>query len=371
VHRRDALLSLASVGVVGATAAHAQTSREQGPGNRPWAFDRPEAHGLDSAKLKAAGDLVGKLGDRQGLVIVRDGVIVYEDYWHGDYHQATPVWRNVSFSAAKSWGGAIVGVAVTKGLLNVNDLVEKYHKPEDSGFRPGTTIRNVLQMASGGTLIIKPSTRRAALKTNNPAPGLGIDYLKVIKPVAEAPPGYGTTLQPGKQYYYDGEPADHLANVVAGAARISSHKFAVAELLTPLGVENFNYQPEGIDSHDDIRMAGSIEMSCRDFARLGQLYLNGGRWNGRQLIAESYIRESVTPSPTNPNYGYLWHLNTNGMRMPGAPRSLYMAAGNYAQLCMVLPQQNMVIATMGFGTTPGQRQAGPDIWKALAPAIPA
>jgi CubicO group peptidase (beta-lactamase class C family) len=340
---------------------------EQGPGKGPWQFGVPEEHGLDSEQLKAVGDAIGRINGRQGLVIVRDGVIVYEDYWHDpDFHQATPAWRNVSFSAGKSWGSAVVGVAVTRGLIGVDDLVSRYHPPERSGLRPETTIRHVLTMSSGGTLVIKPSTRRPSRKTDNAPRGKGIDYLRVIKPVDDAPPGYGTTLKPGTVFYYDGEPVDHLANVIASAAGITSHEFSRTYLLEPLGVENFNYQPEGIDSEGNIRMAGSIEMSVRDFARLGQLWLNHGRWDGKQLIAAEYVAASITPSATNPDYGFLWWLHTTGKRQPGAPTTLFNASGAFGQLLYVLPEKNMVIATMGFSS---ERPPAGAIWNALAPII--
>jgi CubicO group peptidase (beta-lactamase class C family) len=343
---------------------------EQGPGSGPWQFDRPENHGLDASKLRVAGDAIGKIWNRQGLVIVRDGVIIYEDYWHGDYFQATPAWRNASFSSAKSWGSALVGVAVQNGLFGIDDLVGRYVAHAETGLHVDTRIRDVLTMSSGGTLVIKPSTRRPSRKTDNPPRGKGIDYLRVIKPVDDAPPGYGTTLRPGTTFYYDGEPADHLADVIAAASGISSRRYSVEKFLGPLGVENFNYQPEGIDSNDNIRMAGSIEMSVRDFARLGQLWLNGGRWSGKQLVPAEYVAASITPSPTNPNYGFLWWLNSDGKRIPGAPASLFSAGGNFGQLLFVIPDLNMVVATMGYGPDRPEQPVARLVWDALAPALP-
>lgn len=360
---------LLTLSVVSLASTETATAAGQGPGAGRWQHEAPEAHGLDSAMLKAAGDAVGAIGGRQGLVVVRDGVIVYEDYWSNAYHQATPDWRNTSFSSAKSFASALVGVAVTEGLLNIDDLVSTYHSAEASGLRPGTTIKHLLTMSSGGTLIIKPSSRRPNPKTDNPRRGAGIDYMRVIKPEAGTPPGYGSTLAPGETFFYDSKPMDHLANVLAAAAGKSARQYAVEHLLTPLGVENFNYQPEGVDSDDNPRMGGSVELSVRDLARLGQLWLNGGRWDGTQLVDRAYVEQAVAPSATNPGYGFLWWLNTTGVRGPTAPRNMYFALGGWGQIAYVLPDLQIVIATMGFtlDRPPGIYQA---IWEALAPALP-
>jgi CubicO group peptidase (beta-lactamase class C family) len=101
-------------------------------------------------------------------------------------------------------------------------------------------------------------------------------------------------------------------------------------------------------------------------ARLGQLYLNEGRWAGRQLIDARYIKQAITPSALNSGYGYLWWLNTAG-RIAAAPRSMYYAAGARGQFCFTLPEHDMVIATMGFGAAQLSADAA---WDALRGVLP-
>ncbi len=101
-------------------------------------------------------------------------------------------------------------------------------------------------------------------------------------------------------------------------------------------------------------------------ARLGQLYLNEGRWAGQQLIDARYIRDAITPTRLNGAYGYLWWLNATG-RVTGAPRSMYYAAGARGQFCFTLPEQEMVIATMGFGE---KQLSAEDASSALDPFFP-
>ena len=108
-------------------------------------------------------------------------------------------------------------------------------------------------------------------------------------------------------------------------------------------------------------------------ARLGQLWLNGGRWDGRQLVDAAYVRESVTPSARNPDYGFLWWLNTTG-RLPQAPCGMFNASGAFGQYVFVVPEAKLVVATMGFADPQGGA-GGPAarldarIWEALGPAL--
>ena len=134
-------------------------------------------------------------------------------------------------------------------------------------------------------------------------------------------------------------------------------------------MEEFAYQPEGIDDNGNIRIGGSIELTVRDMARLGQLWLNKGRWGGKPLIDPQYIVEATTPSDKNPDYGYLWWLNRTG-QVKKAPASLFYAAGAFGQYCFVLPEENMVIVTMGFSLKAGPLQDPNNMWEILTSILP-
>ncbi|MFA5601099.1 MAG: hypothetical protein WDA06_10945, partial [Phenylobacterium sp.] len=99
IDRRTVLA--ASAAVLAPQPSAAGAGREPGPGRGPWVHGRPEDHGLSTPALEKAAEAIGSTGERQGLVIVRDGVIVFERYWATPYARATPDWRNVSFSSGK------------------------------------------------------------------------------------------------------------------------------------------------------------------------------------------------------------------------------------------------------------------------------
>lgn len=367
MHTRRHAIGLGAALAVGSLApAWAKPrSAERGPGRGAWRVGSPADHGLDVASLDRAAEQIGAAGERQGLVVIRHGRLVYERYWANAYHRAEPTWRNVSFSSGKSWGSAMVGRAYTEGLLKLDDPVARYWPSKASGLKPATTIRHLLTMSSGGTLNVKPSSRPPR-RLDDPAPaGPSVEYAWQTMGEKGSPPGYGVSIEPGATFYYDGAAADHLANVVAAASGMTSHDFMMQRLIRPLGCEAFNYQPEGVDKAGNVRLGGSILLSCRDMARLGQLFLDRGRWAGEPLVAPDYIDEALSPSALNPAYGFLWWLNRTG-RVPAAPRTMVFAAGALGQFCFLLPELDMVIATMGFG----QPSATADsFWSAMEPAL--
>jgi CubicO group peptidase (beta-lactamase class C family) len=87
---------------------------------------------------------------------------------------------------------------------------------------------------------------------------------------------------------------------------------------------------------------GGLWISSRDHARVGQLIINRGTWNGRRILSEDWIEQMTTPSPCNPGYGYLWWLNTDQERFPHAPATSVFALGaGYNAVC-VIPEHDLV-----------------------------
>ena len=91
---------------------------------------------------------------------------------------------------------------------------------------------------------------------------------------------------------------------------------------------------------------GGIFISAEDMARFGLLFENDGSWNGKQLISKSWIAEAVTPSTPNPNYGYMWWINTKGGRhWEGVPESIFYAAGFGGNYIIVDRENDLVVVT--------------------------
>ena len=88
---------------------------------------------------------------------------------------------------------------------------------------------------------------------------------------------------------------------------------------------------------------GGVFIHARDQARLGLLMLRRGSWGDRQLIAESWIARSTTPAALNPQYGFLWWLNTGRQRYPSAPAAGYSANGAGGNLTWIDPTSDLVV----------------------------
>jgi len=354
-------------GLIGGAALGATLGPSSAQSVPEWPHARPKDVGLDRNRLSSAADILGSNGERQGLVVIRDGRLVFERYWANDFHRADPQWRNVSFSAGKSWGATMVGRAITQRRMAVTDNALRYVPAERTGLHRETTIADLLTMSSGGTLVTKPSSLPPRRLDDTTPPGPAPEYRRAAGQSEErgAPAGYGTSITPGTRFFYDGAAADHLAEIVSAAVGQPSHTYMLQQVLAPLGCRDTGYQPEGIDRNGDVRIGGSMLISCRDLARLGQLYMDAGHWNGHQFIDPAFIRAAISPSPLNLDYGYLWWLNTTG-RIAQAPRSMYFAAGARGQFCFVVPERRLVVATMGFGKA---QLSTEQAWAALAPAL--
>lgn len=89
-----------------------------------------------------------------------------------------------------------------------------------------------------------------------------------------------------------------------------------------------------------------IFISTEDMARFGLLFLNNGKWNSEQLLSEAWIKEAITPSAPNPNYGYMWWLNQKGDRQwEGLSEDIYYAAGFGGNFIVIDKANNLVVVT--------------------------
>jgi CubicO group peptidase (beta-lactamase class C family) len=255
---------------------------------------------------------------------------------------------------------------VQQGYLNVDDLARRYVAPDITGLHPDTRIRHLLTMSSGGSLVTKPSSRPPRKLDDDTPPGPPDEYVRTVGESTEprAPRGYGVDIEPGSMFFYDGAAADHLAEIISAATGMTSYDYMLSQVFAPMGV-SAQYQAEGVDSNGDIRIGGSMLITCRDMARLGQTYLDGGVWQGNRIVDASYVALATSPSRNNPDYGYLWWLNTTG-EIASAPRSMYFAAGALGQYCFVVPEARLVVATMGFGRPPLEVEQA---WDILGPAL--
>ncbi len=266
-----------------------------------------------------------------GLVVLKDGQLVHESYYLGT--QDTDL--RISWSVAKSFLSALMGVILEEGdIASIDDQVTQYAPSLKGSAYEGATIRNVLNMASG-------------VRFNEDYLDFNSDINKMGRVLALGGSmdefAASITVQdraPGEAWQYVSIDTHVLGMVIRGATGRSIKELMVEKLLTPLGLEA---DPIYLtDGYGVAFVLGGLNLRTRDYARLGQLFLQNGMWNGAQLVPEAWVQASTLNSapntPDDVGYGFQWWLPANG------DEGEYFARGIYGQYIYINPTKGVVIA---------------------------
>lgn len=253
------------------------------------------------------------------FTIIRNDTILF-DYYGKDYNESSIV---TSFSVAKSFVSATLGVAIHEGFIqSVEEPITNY-LPElmENDERFGEIkIRHVLNHVSG---IEFPSITWVYYSSN---------HFKILKKVR-----YG--LGPGEEFKYDNGNTLLISFIIERATKRKFQDYFNEKIWKKIGAES-----EMLWTMDDEKN-GSIKTFCclnglaQDFAKFGRLFLNRGNWQGEQIIPESWINESIKWDVTDNSpweSEYFWWL---GPKEYG----FYYAAGLYGQYIIVYPKKNVII----------------------------
>ncbi len=278
-----------------------------------------------------------KAGHRAFLLAV-DGKLVAERYAPG-FDETTPL---LSWSMAKSVTASLVGAAVLKGYFAID---EKAPVPEWEGDakRAAITWNDLLRMQSGlafdETYGDPHSDVSEMLFRARDAGGVAAS-----KELAHAP---------GEHWSYSSGTTNLIMRTlrqVLAEKGVDLYAFAREALFEPIGAASFVLEP---DSSGTPIGSSYIYATARDWARLGELYLEGGAWNGRQVLPETwtdYVRRATPAS--DGEYGAQFWLNLDGASgrkrfVPGLPENVYYMAGHEGQYVFIIPDKNMVIVRLG------------------------
>ena len=269
------------------------------------------------------------------FVIIKDSSLLFEQYWE-DY---SPRSRSNSFSMAKSIVSLAIGCAIDDGFIkNVDQPVNDFY-PEFKGYNGKVlTLRHLLTMSAGVDFDEAYSSPFS--------PTTKLYYGDDLQQIAL---GMKEIEEPGIHFIYQSGVTQLLALIVEKATGENISSYVSRKLWTPLNAEEDALW--SLDKKDGIEKAYCcFNSNARDFARFGQLILNKGNWNGKQLVSESYIKEATTPdtnlifkeyNETNHCYGFqFWHLTYKGMEIP------YMR-GILGQYVFAIPELNAVVVRLG------------------------
>ena len=298
----------------------------------PWPTATPAEMGLDEAVLD--GELTRLLGDNKtgAAVLVVDGKLVWEHYWDG----FGPRSRFDTYSAGKAYTATAIGLLMDDGKLKVDDPACKYLPEWAADGRKEITIRNLLTMTSGLKLDYEGYTHSA-------------------DPTASAS-SWPLERPPGTAWSYEQATAHAAGLVVQRVTGQQPIVFLRDRILYPIGAVETDWLRS---RQGDCLGWRSVLTSARELALFGQLYLNKGKWNGRQLLGEAFIAQATTNDPllarvpTAPRqddfrrrgYGWLMFVNTNGI-WEGVDRRAYGFLGAFHNVCLVDPSRQFVFVRM-------------------------
>jgi len=282
----------------------------------------PESQGISSSAILSFLNRAENIKDFHSFMLVLHGQVVAEGCWY-PYQADIP---HMLYSLSKSFTSTAVGFAVSEGLLSVDDTVLKFF-PEDapddvSVNLAAMKVRHLLSMSTGHD----EDSTDATMRGENP-----------FKSFLSLPVDH----EPGTHFVYNSGASYMLAAIVQKLTGQTLVKYLMPRLFQPLGIDEPAW-----DSHPNgVNFGGwGLYLKTEDIAKFGQLLLQKGAWNGKQIIPKTWVEEATRKHVDNgddPNndwnqgYGYqFWRCRYNCYRGDGA----------FGQYCIVLPDQDAVVA---------------------------
>ena len=279
-----------------------------------------------------------KLGTQQflkdswttGLIVIQNDEIALEDYYLGN----SAVTQNISWSMAKSFISALIGIAVNEGhIKSIEQSVDAYATSLGGSGYEGVSIKNVLQMSSGVAFNEDYGDFYSDINR------WGRDFS-----LGNSQDAFAATLkndiEPGAVNHYVSINTHVLGMVLTQATGRSITDYMQEKLYKPMGMEHNGLWI--IDGQGMEMALGGLNLTLRDFAKLGSLYLHDGTFNGQEIVPASWVADSRTMDqphllPGNDfGYGYQWW-------MVGGDSGEFMAMGVYGQYIYINPETNTVI----------------------------
>src|SRR6266568_4009247 len=335
------VLTVVAIFLAGIAYAHAI--------NMPLPRSTPEVQGISSEAIRDFFVATDKINTLHSFMLVRHGHVIAEAWWKPEAADKP----HVLWSLSKSFNSTAVGLAIAEGKLSLDDPVLKFF-PNDAPADPSDnlkamTVRDLLTMTCGHETEPKAVGGGPSVKTF------------LAHPVPH---------KPGTHFQYNTMGSYTLSAIVTKVTGQTTLEFLKPRLFEPLGIE----QPEWASSPEGNSLGGyGLKLCTEDIAKFGQLYLQKGKWNGKQLVPEKWVQQATSKQVSNDGeshskigidwvqgYGFqFWRCTHNSFRGDGAN----------GQLCVVIPDKDVVIAiTADTGNFQGEMNA---IWDKLYPAFQA
>jgi CubicO group peptidase (beta-lactamase class C family) len=317
----------------GLPAASTTAPEETGDG---WRASTPAAQAIDGDGISMILDSLrnGQHPKVDSMVVVRHGALVAEGYFNGYGRDSLHDLR----STGKSFTSALAGIAVSQSLMAVDDPISQHipdferHANMDARKR-AITVRHLLDMTSG----LECDDRDPASPGNEEEMYLRHDWVKFILDLP-------MVRDPGARASYCTGGVIVLGSMIAYRSGMTLDDYAATWLFGPLDIRQSQWRrsPDG-----QATGGGGLKLRPRDLAKLGQLYLDGGTWNGARVLPAAWVDASrrATTSLQGDGYGYLWWKR--GFPRDGAMIDCFFTSGNGGNFVFVFPALQLVVAFTG------------------------
>ncbi|WP_170460262.1 serine hydrolase domain-containing protein [Ruegeria arenilitoris] len=293
------------------------------------------------------------------LLVMQDGQIRFEEY----FLSTSPEDRRISWSMAKSYLSALFGILLEEGAIaSLDDPVIKYAPKLQGSAYETATIRNVLNMASGLTFDEDYLDPKSDINRMGRVVALGgelDDFAASLKDSFAAP---------GETWQYVSIDTHAIGMVIRGATGQSVAALLDEKILQHLGLERDGYYIT--DGAGVAFVLGGLNFTTRDYARFGQMILQNGVRDGRQIVPAYWIKESTLPSaPTEPGkigYGYQWWIPV------GAHDGEFLARGVYGQYMYFDQSRGVLIVATGADRKfrePGVNEQNIEMFRKIAQSL--
>ncbi|SFL24998.1 CubicO group peptidase, beta-lactamase class C family [Pseudovibrio ascidiaceicola] len=320
-----------------------------------WSVGEAESEDIDTKVIKTIVERFvndPKFKWQHSFILIKNNKVLVEEYFYGHTVNTLHDLR----SANKSITSILVGIALQQGFISsANDPISIY-LPEYGELFAGAphkaaiTIEHMLTMQSG--LDANDWDRSSPGNENRvyQSEGDWIHKLFALQMINE----------PGTTFSYSSIGEIALRQAIVNASGMPLDEFAKKYLFEPLGINNYQWTHKLLNRND---VPYRIQLTSRDFAKLGQLYLNQGIWEGDQIVSSEWVKASTTKHATTtekrlgfPGYGYFWWKHDFWVKEELFEG--FQAQGNGGQFLFVFPKLNSIIVftSRNFGNS---RQINP------------
>jgi hypothetical protein len=309
----------------------------------------PESQGVDSKIIRrfiAAANASG-IG-WHSFMLLRHGHVIAEGWWK----PFEPAFTHTLYSLSKSFTSTAVGLLVKEGKLNIEDPLISFF-PGDA---PATPDANLAQMKVKHLLTMNT--------------GHGEDTMGKMRASTDTWTktflSLPVTYQPGTHFLYNTGATYMLGAIVYKITGQTLAAFLGPRLFQPLDIKDYNWEtsPQGLNT------AGyGLRVKTEDIAKFGQLYLQKGKWNGKEILTEPWVTAATSYQTKSQENNGDWSQGYGYQFWRCSPPGLYRGDGAYGQFCIVMPEQDAVLAVTSESWD--MQKSMTTIWDNILPAIQA